>query len=393
MANASSESNDGKPGAAAVLGELDGLITRVGGDCQTARAQRVRELLHTSLKLIDDGSDLGEVKLMSRSLKELRYALSVFRPYADTRKVSIFGSARTPEDHPDYLAAVDFAQRMADAGWMVITGAGDGIMRAGHDGARRESSFGVSIRLPFETNANDIIQGDDKLVTFRYFFTRKLVFMWMSSAVVLLPGGFGTQDEGFEALTLVQTGKAPMTPIVMIDPPADASGGGGDYWARWDEYIRTQLLDRGWISPEDTSLYHVTTDIGDAVDHVIRFYRNYHSERFVHERHVLRTQRPLTGDQIADLNNRFAKLIKTGRIEQSGPLDAERGELPHLQRIHWHSHKRSYGTLRQLIDAINDFDVQNHPDLPAAQTDPAHDSPPRRKLDALTRSLSPAARK
>ena len=201
------------------IAALDALIADAGADPADHRSKNIREIMHTALKLVRDGSDTGEVKLISRSMKELRYALKVFRPYRDTPKISIFGSARTPEDHPDYVAAVDVSKAMAAAGWMVITGAGDGIMRAGHGGAGKEASFGVAIRLPFETNANDFIVGDPKLITFRYFFTRKLMFMWESAAIALFPGGFGTQDEGFEALTLIQTGKAPLVPIVLVDAP------------------------------------------------------------------------------------------------------------------------------------------------------------------------------
>ncbi|MEO0477777.1 MAG: LOG family protein, partial [Planctomycetota bacterium] len=261
----------------ALLDRLTQTVRDLGADPNLLRGKILRELMHTTTKLAADGADVGELKLLSRSLKELRYALKVFRPYKDIRKISIFGSARTPVDHPDYIAAADFARDMAMHEWMVITGAGDGIMRAGHDGAERQQSFGVSINLPFETNANDIIAGDNKLITFRYFFTRKLIFMWMSHAVALFPGGFGTQDEGFEALTLIQTGKAPILPIVCVDPP------GGDYWKHWDNYVRKSLLDKGWISEDDLNLYKLFDDPTAAADHIRQFYRNYHSARFVRD--------------------------------------------------------------------------------------------------------------
>jgi len=337
----------------ALLDRLTETVVALGADPDHLRGKILRELMHTTTKLAEEAVDVGELKLMSRSLKELRYALKVFRPYKHIRKISIFGSARTPNDHPDYLAAVDFAREMARHRWMVITGAGDGIMRAGHHGAERKASFGVSINLPFETNANDIIAGDSKLITFRYFFTRKLMFMWTSSAVALFPGGFGTQDEGFEALTLIQTGKAPILPIVMIDAP------GQDYWKHWDNYVRYALLDKGWISPEDLNLYKVFDDPAEAAEHVRAFYRNYHSSRFVLDTQVLRLQRPLTDQQIDRLNAEFAVLVKEGKITQTGPLKEEHGDYPGLTRLQWTSTKRGYGTLRKLIDTVNEMDAAN----------------------------------
>ncbi len=328
---------------------LDALVREAGGDPDRLSGKVVREMLHTALKLFRDEADEGELKLLSRSLKEMRYALKVFRPFRDVRKVSMFGSARTGEDHPHYRAALRFSRLMAEAGWMVITGAGDGIMRAGHGGAGRESSFGVAIRLPFETTANDFIVGDPKLITFRYFFTRKLMFMWQAHAVALFPGGFGTQDEGFEALTLIQTGKAPIVPIVLIDSP------GGEYWKWWDQYVRRDLLEAGFISPHDTHLYFITDDCEAAVRHVLAFYRNYHSQRFVNDRLVLRIRHPLTDEQLDTLNRDFADLIQEGRIEQGGPLPQEHGELPDLTRLIFVFTRRDYARLRLMIDTINEF--------------------------------------
>ncbi len=341
---------------APLIDAMDRVVRHAGGDPASTYGKHIREIMHTAVKLLRDDAEPGEVKLLSRSLKELRYALKVFRDYRDVRKISIFGSARTPTDHPDYLAAVEFSKHMAEAGWMVITGAGDGIMRAGHHGAERDKSFGVSIRLPFETNANDIIKGDDKLITFRYFFTRKLMFMWEAHAVALFPGGFGTQDEGFEALTLIQTGKAPMAPIVMIDPPGAGDHG---YWKHWDKYVEKSLLDNGWISPEDQNLYWITDDPAAAAQHVLAFYRNYHSERFVRDTHVLRLNRPLTDEQLDALNVDFADLVKEDRMRQGGPLKEERNEWPTLPRLYYVSNKRAYGRLRMMIDRINTYDAQN----------------------------------
>jgi uncharacterized protein (TIGR00730 family) len=309
--------------------------------------------MHTAVELVRDGASDGEMKLISRSLKELRYALKVFRDYADTPKVSIFGSARTPEDHPAYQTAETFARAMAGAGWMVITGAGDGIMRAGHGGAGREASFGVGIRLPFETSANDYIDGDAKLITFRYFFARKIIFMWQADAVVLFPGGFGTQDEGFEALTLIQTGKAPLLPIVLVDAPD------GQYWRHWDRYVRDELLAPGLISPEDLNLYTITDDPDAAAREVQRFYRNYHSQRMVGDDLVLRLHRPLTEAQLAALNRDFADLVTEGTIQQGGAFDIEDDHLE-LPRVYFQFTRRDYGRLRLMIDRINDCDIENH---------------------------------
>lgn len=338
---------------------METLIREAGGDPDALTGKIVREMMHTAVKLVRDNADEGEVKLISRSLKELRYALKVFRPYQHTPKVAIFGSARTPETDPTYQAAVTFARNMAESGWMVITGAGDGIMRAGHGGAGPEASFGVAIRLPFETNANDYIHGDPKLITFRYFFTRKIIFIWQSDSVVLFPGGFGTQDEGFEALTLIQTGKAPLMPIVLVDRP------GGQYWRRWDDYVREELLAPGLISPEDLNLYYVTDDPLDAAEHVRHFYRNYHSQRFVQDRLALRIRRRLTDDQINALGEEFADLVADGSIEQTGPLETETKFLE-LPRLHFIFTKRDYGRLRLMIDRINNFDLDNHPGISAA---------------------------
>jgi hypothetical protein len=336
----------------ALFEQFDRLIVEAGGDPGTLSGKVVREMLHTAIKLIHDEADEGELKLISRSMKELRYALKVFRAYRHVPKVSIFGSARTAETHPQYRAAVQFSRAMAAAGWMVITGAGDGIMRAGHGGAGRAASFGVAIRLPYETNANEYIFGDQKLVTFRYFFTRKLIFMWQAQAVVLFPGGFGTQDEGFEALTLIQTGKAPLVPIVMIDEP------GGKYWEQWQRYVDDALMRPGLIGAEDRHLYFMTDDPAVAARHVLDFYRNYHSQRFVHDVLVIRMRRPLTAEQVQWLNEEFSALVAEAAIEQGGPREGESDWLE-LPRVYFTFTRRGYGVLRLFIDRINEFDAVN----------------------------------
>ncbi|MBI1367566.1 MAG: LOG family protein [Planctomycetes bacterium] len=331
-----------------VLNKLDELLRLFGADPDAMSGQLVREIMQSALRLIGDEAHTGELKLISRSLRELRYAMTVFRPYTGQRKISIFGSARTPFDHHDYDACRRFARAMAEHEWMIITGAGDGIMRAGHEGAGRDKSFGVSIRLPFETNANDIIAGDDKLVTFRYFFTRKLMFVSQADALALFPGGFGTLDEAFEVITLIQTGKAPIIPVVMVEPPES------DYFAHLDVYIRDTLLARKLISPEDLHLYHLFNDPIAAAQHVVEFYRNYHSSRYVGDQFVIRMRHALDPTHLEQLNAEFGDLVASGRIEQTGALEGESVETA-LPRLSFHFVRRKFGRLRLLIDRINQF--------------------------------------
>ena len=339
------------------------LLEMVVGRADNSDAKLIRELITAALKLIPDGRHSGELKLMTASVKELRYAYRVFAQYPDAHKVTIFGSARTPEDHPDYRAAVEFSKIMADAGWMSITGAGDGIMKAGHEGPGRAASFGVAIRLQFETSANEVIKGDEKLINFRYFFTRKLMFLSQAEAVVCFPGGFGTLDECFEALTLIQTGKASMVPVVFVEgeptPGVTTSGGNPamaipGYWQGCVAFIRQQLLSRGWISPEDENLFYLAKDPKDAADHVLRFYALYHSSRYVRDDLVIRIKRPLTDEQIEILNREFAILIKSGRIHQRGAFEQEHDHLD-LPRVVFAHTRHKFGLVRALIDRINSF--------------------------------------
>lgn len=326
---------------------INQLIQEAGGKPETLGGKLLREIMQNCLRLARDQVDLGELKVMSYAFREMRMAFKMFKPYEGVRKISVFGSARTGEEHPQYLAAVEFSRQISEAGWMVITGAGDGIMRAGHGGAGREASFGVAIRLPFETNANDYIVGDEKLITHRYFFTRKLMFVSQADAVALFPGGFGTLDEGFEVLTLIQTGKSPLVPLVLVDEP------GGNYWGHFDRYVREELLAQGMISPEDLSLYMLTDRPEDAVEHVLRFYRNYHSQRFIGDDMVLRLHRPLSVAALEALNADFGDLVADGRIRQveADPIEEE---LPELPRLRFTFTRRSYGRLRMLIDRINE---------------------------------------
>jgi uncharacterized protein (TIGR00730 family) len=296
-----------------------------------------------------DGTTRGDLKILSRTLRELRYAFKVFQPYRRRRKVTIFGSARTPSDHPAYLQAVEVAKRISQHGWMVITGAGGGIMEAGHKGAGREMSMGLNIMLPFEQSANPYIDGDAKLVTLKYFFTRKLMFVKECSAVICCPGGFGTLDETLEVLTLLQTGKQTMFPLVLLDEP------GGTFWGGLQHFIESQLLKQKLISPEDVHLYKVTDSIDVAINEILNFYRNYHSMRYVNDLLVIRMATELTPQKIESLNSEFIDIIASGQIEQKSALPEESNEpeLAAMPRLVMHFDRRHLGRLRQLINRIN----------------------------------------
>jgi hypothetical protein len=308
-----------------------------------------RVMRSTIGKLEKDQTARGDLKILSRTLRELRYAFKVFRPFRRRRKLTIFGSARTSPDHPEYQAAVELGQRMAKHGWMVITGAGGGIMEAGHRGAGREASLGLNIMLPFEQSANQYIEGDPKLVTMKYFFTRKLMFVKECSAVVCLPGGFGTLDEAMETLTLMQTGKQTMTPLVLLDHP------GGSYWKDLGEFIEKQLGNGGMISPEDVRLYKITNSVDQAIEETLNFYRVYHSMRYVKNRLVFRLKAPLAESKLAYIRENYADILVDGTYEQTTAQPEEVGEpdLSELPRLVFHFNRRALGRLRMLIDCIN----------------------------------------
>jgi uncharacterized protein (TIGR00730 family) len=306
------------------------------------------DMMVTVCRLGADGTDRGELKLISKAMKELRYAFKVFAPFNEVRKVSIFGSSRTPMDHPEYVQADKFARLMRKKNWMVITGAGDGIMKAGHDGAGRENSFGVAIRLPFEQKTNSVIADDPKLVNFKYFFTRKLLFIKEASAIALFPGGFGTQDEGFEALVLIQTGKAALVPVVLVDAP------GGTYWQHWRTYVQAELLRTGMISPEDMNLFKLTDDAEVAANEITDFYKRYHSSRYVAEKLVLRINSPISNDLLTELNDKYTAIMPSGKIEQfAGPVEGEENEYPDKARLTLTFNRKGLGALRLLINDLN----------------------------------------
>ena len=301
-------------------------------------------------KLASDGSSRGDLKLLSRTLRELRYGFKVFSPYRRHRKVTVFGSARTPEHAAAYSQAVDLGERMAKNDWLVVTGAASGIMEAGHRGAGRESSMGLNIMLPFEQDANPIIAGDHKLVNMKYFFTRKVMFVKECDAVVCLPGGFGTLDEALEVLTLLQTGKRDMVPVVLLDEP------GGDYWSAFNEFITGHLLGDGMISPQDLSIYKLTDNCQEAVDEILKFYRVYHSMRYVRNKLVFRLNEAPSEDFLQSLNNEFGDIVNRGGFTLSDALSDERDEsdLADLPRLVFQFDRRNLGRLRLLIDCLNE---------------------------------------
>ena len=314
------------------------------------RAQRLITRIESTLRAMQEGgASIGDLKLAARALEEMRAAFELFAPYRDTRKVATFGSARTQENDAIFRTAEGFARAIADAGFMVITGAGGGIMEAAQRGAGRERSFGVNIRLPFEQTPNRFIDGDVKLLMFNYFFTRKLFFIKEADAVALFPGGFGTLDEGFEVLTLLQTGKCQPLPLVLLDQPR------GTYWRTWHRYIEEHLLRRRLISAEDFALYKVTDDCDEAVREITTYYRVYHSARYVKDHLVLRLQRPLPPDRLAELGAEFADICEDGTLTPCNPFPVERDDpaTMHLPRLCFRFNRRNFGRLRMLIDAIN----------------------------------------
>jgi uncharacterized protein (TIGR00730 family) len=324
------------------------LIELKGGG---ANPDLVEDIIENALKMLQDVRDRGDARVMAVAIKELRLAYKLFGPYAEKRKVTMFGSARTLPTKAEYQQATDFARKMAAMGWMVITGAGPGIMQAGHEGAGLENSFGANIRLPWEQSANPVISKDKKLITFKYFFTRKLTFIRNSDAIVLFAGGFGTLDEGFEALTLMQTGKSRLMPLIMLDPP------GASYWLTWDRTIREHLLLNKLISADDLHLYECTDDVDHAVKVVTRFYRNYHSMRFVHDKLVIRLKHVPSESALQALNEDFGDIIVGEKIRVCDAYPDEREDNQHLDlpRICFDFDRRHYGRLRLLIDVLNTY--------------------------------------
>lgn len=330
----------------ALVAEVQALIRAAGGG---HHPDLVADIIQNALRLLSEVEDRGDVRVIQSAVRELRQAFRVFAPYATKRKVTIFGSARLDRARPEYQAAVELGRRLAAAGFMVITGAGPGIMHAGHEGAGPQMSFGANIRLPWEQSANPVIGKDSKLITFKYFFTRKLMFQKEANAIALFPGGFGTHDEGFEVLTLAQTGKSDPKPIVCLQTP------GCNYWHRWHAFIQDDLLGRGLINHEDLSLFRIVESEDEAVNEIQTFYRRYHSLRFVGRQLAMRLQHPISDQQVTAIQEQFSDLLSEGTFLQRGALPEELDEpaLSELPRLVFSFNRRSAGRLRQLIDHLN----------------------------------------
>ena len=321
----------------------------------------IQRALAVLANLADEQVDRLDWKILTASLEDLEQGFTTFYPYRHTRKISIFGSARIAKDAPEYQIAINFARCITKLGFMVITGAGGGIMQAGNEGAGRENSFGLNIQLPFEQNVNNSIHGDDKVIHFKYFFTRKLFFLRESDAIALFPGGFGTQDEAFETLTLCQTGKYGPVPLVLIDKP------GGDYWHSWNEYICRQLVTKGLVSAEDPSLYTITDRLDVACNAVRDFYRVYHSSRYVGQKFVMRLNTQLSAEAVDKLNLEFPDILLKGKIQTSLALPEELpDETANLSRLIFYFNQRKQGRLYQLIARVNQLgtptDATQHPE-------------------------------
>jgi uncharacterized protein (TIGR00730 family) len=327
---------------AEALGEANGKLDR------SRIVDLIDQIKESADKLAVDRTSRGDQKILSRTLRELRYAFKVFTPYRSRRKVTVFGSARTLPDEPTYRQAVAFGQAMAAQKWLVVTGAASGIMEAGHVGAGRENSMGLNIMLPFEQYANPIIAGDTKLVHMKYFFTRKLMFVKECDAVCLLPGGFGTLDEGLEVLTLLQTGKRDIVPVVFLDEP------GGSFWAEFQDFVKRRLLGGAMISPDDLSLYMLTDSVDAAVAEILGFFKNFQSMRYVKNKLVLRLKEMPSPELLESINDQFTDILSGGEFKTSPPLAGEdEPELAELPRLVFRFNRRSLGRLRELINVLN----------------------------------------
>lgn len=364
MTTASAADNQAAPrrGSTGDAG-LDAAITELLDTLAPERYRdQLQEILVTVTDLARGPSSRLDVKIASAALKEMVQAFEVFAPFRDAPKMTMFGSARTSPDNPVYGQARDLARRMAEEGWFVVTGAGPGIMAAGFEGAGAENSLGVNIRLPFEQSANALL-GDDptRLVEMRYFFTRKLMLMKESAGFVVLPGGFGTLDEAFELLTLLQTGKSEPAPLVFLNLPE------GTYWQGWERFLREEVGSRGLIDDNDHHLYRLTDDATEAAEELLGFYRNYHSRRWVGDLMVMRLKVEPTDLEVAELQERFADITTDGVIRHTRPLPVERSNDDNvdLPRLALRFDRFQHGRLRLLIDAVNDL-----PSAPAVPTRP-----------------------
>jgi len=333
-------------------GAIDDLLDEVMRLAEVYHPEMVREILLNGLKAGQEIDYLADLKMMRTTLREMRTTTRLFGTYRDRKKVTIFGSARTGPDEAIYQKCVTFARQLNRLGYMVITGGGPGIMQAGNEGAGPENSFAVNIRLPFEQDTNPVMEKSNNVIFYKYFFNRKVAFLKEAHAVALFPGGFGTLDEAMETLTLVQTGKNPPIPLVLID---DDDGG---YWEPWFEFIRDTLLTRGLISGEDFGLFTITRDPFEAAQVINDFYRVYHSSRFVGKTLVIRLNKPLHAEQVATLQDEFAEIIEPGsRLAMTPPLPVEvdQPDLLDLPRLAFDFNRRNYGLLEAFLRRLNSF--------------------------------------
>lgn len=332
------------------MADLEGdIFARLERGRNSPNEDLIAEILQTVLKLAENQPSRGDLKILNTALKELRYAFKLFAPYRSARKVSIFGSTRVQERDPYYQMAVALGRRLAEEGFMVITGAGGGIMQAGHEGAGTERSFGVNVELPFGQEPNRFIRNDPKLITFHFFFTRKLIFVKEADAVVFFPGGFGTHDEALEALTLAQTGKSQLIPILLVDLP------GKGYWREWEALVRRGMLHQGFISEQDLNFFKIVEDNDAVIREIKNFYRHYHSYRFVKQNLVIRMVDPPTQALIDGLNAEFQDILSNGKVSEIEPFpeEADEPESFHLHRLLVPFNRKDFGRLRQMIDRIN----------------------------------------
>lgn len=333
------------------IDELINSLLEFSGDAEDGDVY-IKRMLKNALKIKSTIKSVLDRKIISNTVEELRRSCNIFDRYDSVKKVTIFGSARCSEDTEEYLMARDFASKMADSGYMIMTGAGGGIMAAGNEGAGRERSFGLNIKLPFEAQSNPFIDGDEKNMLFRYFFTRKLMMVKETDAIVFFPGGFGTLDECMETLTLAQTGKAEPLPMVMIDSPERP------FWKDFIAFAKNILAGHGYISGNDFNLFHYTSNISDACEYILNFYRNYHSLRVVGDKMVIRVLRKPSEQQINKLNEDFCDILKTGKIELSGPLkeEIEDSDVTELPRLVFVFEGKKFGRLMSFIIALNELD-------------------------------------
>ena len=329
---------------------IDGLIKELAARAGSAENGRLlRQIVTTAVKLARESSDRGDLKLVNNTLKELRYSFKIFSPYRAVKKVVIFGSARSKKRSAEYKMAEEFAKRLTGKGYMIVTGGGPGVMEAGNKGAGPGMQFALNIRLPFEQKPNPYIDEKDKLINFKYFFTRKLIFIKETDATALFPGGFGTNDEGFEMLTLIQTGKSRPRPIVLVEPK------GSTYWRVWKRFVDRELLKNGYISKEDYNLFRIVKSVDEAVGYIDDFYKVYHSIRYVSGLTVLRLNREISGKTLRLINREFKDILTGGDIRLSPPLaeEIQKGEYPDLPRLVMNFNLCDYGRLCEMINVIN----------------------------------------